>query len=257
MFYTINVHMGKIVTFFGGDSQVGVTMIAQSVSEVIGKANKSVLLILANSTFGNDFIKDNIEFSIDDIKTHINSNSLTEEDIENITVIYNGISILPGIKNIINLKFYGDDDLQQIVNLMRHRYDVIIIDGGCNVQYGLNISSLKYAESRYYIISQREKSIRRFNNVNEKILKPLGYKGKIIINSYLGNVGTYGKKEIEEILDEKVWFTVPAVDYGWMSEENKTTLLKNNKFADAINFIVKDIIGDTSVVNEKRMIFKW
>ncbi|MEF9921722.1 MAG: hypothetical protein RR313_07025 [Anaerovoracaceae bacterium] len=248
--------MKKIITFFGGDSQVGTTMIAQSVAEIIAKGGNRVALIMASSEYGLDYIDQNQDLSLDDLKTNITNNHLTVEDVKGIMFEHNDISIVPGIKNITTLKYYGEDDIEIMIKPLEKNYDFIIIDAGNNVQYGLSMSALKHSEKRYYVITQQEKSVRRFKNLQQSILGPLNWNGQIIINKYNGNMAFYSPKQIEEIFKTKKAFTISYIEYGWQAESDRSTLLKYPKFAEGIKQIVNDILGQGAEDVPKKTLFK-
>lgn len=248
--------MSKTSVFFGGDNQVGTTMLAQSVAELVGKKGEKTLLILASGQYGTDYISNKVNFSLDDIRSNLASNNLLSGDVRDIVMEYNGISVLPGIKNISTIKYYSEEDIDKIVNSIENDYDQIIIDGGCNVQYGLNISSLKYGKNRYYVVTQQEKCLRRFENICNTILKPLEYSGKLVINKYMNNMGFYNKKQIETKLSFNESIILGYVEYGWVAEQDKSTLLKYPKFHEGINNIVNDILDLTNDKPVKKFIFK-
>ncbi len=253
--------MNNIITFFGGDSQVGTSMISQSVGEILVKNNSKVLLILASCQYGNDYIKENIELSLDDIKFDNNAASMVRE-VEKIVYGYNNLDIMQGSNNLIAMRYYGEIELQKIIESVRNKYDFLLIDGGHNVQFGLTMASLKLSSMKYFVITQHEKSMRRFIYVRDTILNPLDYKGEIVINKYVNNVGFYNKSEISKIVGKDINHVIPYIEYGHSAEQEKNTLLKHPKFYDAVSTIVNDILGDgvkknEDIIHKKRGLFKW
>ena len=57
--------MKHVIGFFGGDSQVGTTMIAQSVAELLKERGKRVLLILGSGKYGGEFVHAGARSSLD------------------------------------------------------------------------------------------------------------------------------------------------------------------------------------------------
>lgn len=260
--------MERVFVFFGGDTQVGTTMIAQSVAEVLGKMGKSVLLVLAGSEYGTDYINANLDMSLDDIKSNIASNQLRVEDVKGIMYEHNDVMVLPGIKNITTIKYYSTDDMAILLSPLEKSYDCIIVDAGSNIQFGLTVSALKHAGRRYYVVTQQEKCLRRFKNLYETVLNPLGYGGKLIINKFNNNMAFYTQRQVEEVLGAGESqgsqgmtgigesMTVSYVEYGWQAEADRVTLLKYNKFAEGINQIAMDICGEKQVMPTKKALFK-
>ncbi|HKM28128.1 MAG TPA: hypothetical protein VJY37_00435 [Anaerovoracaceae bacterium] len=257
--------MERVFVFFGGDTQVGTTMIAQSVAEVLGKMGKSVLLVLAGSEYGTDYINANLDMSLDDIKSNIASNQLRVEDVKGIMYEHNDVMVLPGIKNITTIKYYSTDDMAILLSPLEKAYDYIIVDAGSNIQFGLTVSALKHAGRRYYVVTQQEKCLRRFKNLYETVLNPLGYCGKLIINKFNNNMAFYTQRQVEEVLGiidstghdafgESI--AVNYVEYGWQAEADRVTLLKYSRFAEGINQIAMDICGEKQVMPTKKALFK-
>ncbi|NLY81973.1 MAG: AAA family ATPase [Clostridiales bacterium] len=235
--------MDKVITCFGADFGVGTTMIAQSVSEKLSKEGKKVLLMLCSGNYGNDYVVTDEESSLDDIKANLVSGNLVKEDIEGIMIRTSGLDIIPGIRDITRIKYYVEDDLQKIISIVRNDYDYIVIDGGCNINYGIGISSLLIADRIYFIITQQEKSIRRFINQYYSVLYPMKIQGRLISNKYLAEHGNQGIVEIEAFIGKKPAITVEYVKEGWIAEIRKNTLLSDSKFRTGIEDIVSDITG--------------
>ena len=49
--------MEKVIGFFGGDHQVGATMVAQSFAEVLQQRGKKVLYLMGSGKFGVSAVK--------------------------------------------------------------------------------------------------------------------------------------------------------------------------------------------------------
>ncbi|MBK5253199.1 MAG: AAA family ATPase [Peptostreptococcaceae bacterium] len=235
--------MEKVITYFGTDSGVGTTMIAQSVSENLTKEGKKVLLMLCSGNYGNDYIITDEEASLDDIKANLISGYLGKEDIEGILIKINGLDIMPGIRDITRIKYYLEDDLDKIISVVRDDYDYIVIDGGCNINYGITVSSLLVADKIYFIITQQEKSIRRFINEYYSVLYPMKIEGRLISNKYVTDYGNHGISEIESFIGKEPAINVEYAKEGWIAEIRKTTLLSDAKFKAGIENIVSDITG--------------
>jgi MinD-like ATPase involved in chromosome partitioning or flagellar assembly len=241
--------MCEIISFFGGDTQVGTTMISQSVASSLGKKKKRVLLMLCSGNYGNDYLDNNTDYSIDDIKANLLSNNICKEDIDGILVRQDEYKILPGVKDITRVKYYREDDVGKITSVIKNDYDYIIIDAGSNVNYGINISALLEADKIFFIITQNEKTIKRFINTYYKVLNPLRIKGKIINNKYRDEFGG-NIFELKEILGKGNFINVNYSEEGFYAEIKHTTLLNDNKFRNGINEIIRDITGEVKVKNK-------
>ena len=154
------------------------------------------------------------------------------------------------------MKYYGIDYLETLIKILSKNYQYIILDAGNNIQYGLSVSALKYGEERYYILTQQEKSIRRFKNLMQSVLNLMEYSGKIIINKFNNNIAFYSQKQIEEIFQVKDSYVINYIEYGWQAELDRDTLLKYPKFAEGIKIIVNDILCEMPQDIIKKPLFK-
>lgn len=238
--------MKKIISFFGGDSNVGTTMIAQSVAEELAnKHNQRVLFIMASCKLGIDYIPDGSEASLDDIRVNITNRTIVENDVLGIIGSVNKLDYIPPIKGIETAIYYGIDDIGQLIEPIAKRYDYFVIDGGCDLNLGLNISALKYATEIYYVVTQSPKCIRRFNVLKKSILEPLGFEGSIIVNKHINNPVIYSFTQIKEILGAERNYKVQFVKDGIIAESESQTLVKlrHAAFESDIDLITGDILG--------------
>ncbi len=253
--------MCKVITFFGGDSQVGTSMIAQSVGETLARNNYKTLLLLASCQYGNDYIKENIELSFDDIRFDNETLSL-QYNIERAIYDYNKLDIIQCSNNMIAIRYYGEVELKKVLDSVESKYEYILIDGGHNIQFGLTMASLKLSSMKYFVINQYEKCLRRFINTLDTILNPLDYKGKIIVNKYTNSATLYNQNELLKMIGCDIEYLIPYIEYGYSAEQDKSTLLNNAKFSESISNIVSDILEssmkNTNNISKKRKgIFKW
>ena len=242
--------MCNIISFFGGDTQVGTTMISQSVALSLGKSKKKVLLMLCSGNYGNDFMSLSSEYSLDDIKVNLSSNNICKEDVDGILLNQGEFKVLPGVKDITRVKYYREDDVGKITSVIKSDYDYIIIDAGSNVNYGINISSLLEADKVYFIVTQQEKSIRRFVNTYYKVLYPLNITGKVINNKFREEYGNNSLLELEEVIGRGDFININYSHDSWMAEIKHSTLLNDNKFKNGIMEIICDITGEYAKRNK-------
>lgn len=234
--------MSKIITFFGGDTQVGTTMIAQSVAEILAnKYDKKVLLILASSNIGIDYMNKETDKNFDDIRLNLFENTLTKAEVQDTICTYGKIDFIPPITDTTTIKYYSINTINTIRNLMEDDYELFIVDGGSNLNNPLSISSLKDADERYYVVTQSYKCLNRYLYINRKILSPLNYTGDVIVNRYVNQSFAYNIKDILNILEKEEVLSIAMSNDGNLAEATNDTLISDNVFLRDINKLVDKI----------------
>lgn len=246
--------MENVIGFISGDAGCGTTMISQSVAECLRSSGKRVLLIMASGNFGDDFFINKENCSIDNIKAGIINGNLSYRELEEQFVNLEGLKILPGVINQYTTGYYPENAIKNIVELCNENFDYIILDIGNSFQKGLCISALSAAEKKYTVITQQEKTIRRYMNVSEKVLVPLNVKSSLIVNKNIKNIAFCSGKELAKIFKSESIFLVPYIEYGWQAEIERHTLLDFTKFSKAILNIAEDITSEKRERNGKRIL---
>ena len=239
----------NVITYFGADSALGVTMLAQSVANVLAENKHKVLLILASSNPLFDYFDPKMKFtrSIDELRPSLRSGKITKDDVLNICITHKNLTILPPIKDLTLIRYYKENDLERIINSINNCFEYVIIDGGSNIQYPLSISSLLCAKKLYVVISQQEKTLNRFKLLSETVLKPLDLEYEVIVNKYNEDSRTYNIKHIQSITKQEDIITIPYCENGWEAEFNKETLIKYPKYRESIRSSVQDIVSTYKV----------
>lgn len=232
--------MKKIIGFFGGDSQVGTTMIAQSIAECLKGCDKQVLFIKGSGKYGEEFMNGDGRYSLDDIKANIISGKVSYEDIEQIIEEYKGISVIPSVRNPFTSKYYPENTYEVMLASITDDFDYIVIDGGDNANLGLMISALNISDSRYFITTQQSKSVHRMLQMKRNITEPLGFDGRLIINKYIKDPALFMKRDIETLCELQEAAVVPYLEYGWQMEMEGRSLMHFHKFARAIQTIASE-----------------
>ncbi len=239
----------KIVTLIGGDSQVGTTMIAQSLGESLGNYGKRVLLLFASGNFGMDYVRQG-NGTIDDINTkegEKNGNTFVKEAIEH----NERISYISGIKRVQDLPFYPIDFVGKVAKDVEEEFDFMIVDGGSNINSPLTISALAFAETRYIVLTQQEKTIRRYRNIRDVLLAPKDLRGEILLNKYKEEEGLYTKEHVEFLLAEDVRVGFSYREEGWEKECEKETLMTNEIFAQEM-CALRDLVLKSEMSNKMK-----
>lgn len=229
--------MKKIIGFFGGDSQCGTTMLAQSSAELLRERNQKVLLILGSGKCGNEFLNIGSRHSIDDLKAEVRSGKVPEEDFRQALEEVKGIWVLPAVRNSLNAKYFPENTYEVMLKSLQNDFDYVVIDGGDNANIGLTISALNVADERFFVTTQQSKSVSRLILLQKNILTPLSFDGRLIINKYIRDPALLLKKEVTALCNiEEACnvLTVPYVEYGWQAEMEGRSLLHFKKFYKSV-----------------------
>lgn len=229
--------MNKIIGFFGGDSQVGTTMLAQSFAEVMGRRGKQVLLILGSGKFGAEFAGLGNRRSLDDLKAAVRSGRVEAADLQQAIETVCGISILPPVRNPLTAKYFPENTYEVLLAEICAQYDYVVIDGGDDANLGLMVSALNICDKRFFVTTQQTKSLHRFLLFQKNILEPLGAEGMLIVNKYLREPALFLKRDIVSLTGRKEVMTVPYIEYGWQAEMEGKTLLSFNRFEKAVTAV--------------------
>ena len=239
--------MKHVIGFFGGDSQVGTTMIAQSVAELLKERGKRVLLIRGSGKYGGEFAHAGARSSLDDLKAGIRSGKISEDDLDQVIEEVKGIWVLPSVRNPMSVRYFPENTYEVMLASAGEEFDYIVIDGGEDANSGLMISALNISDDRFFITTQQSKSVHRFLLLQKNVLEPLQLQGQLIINKYVADPALFLKQDVLSLCGREAAFTVPYIEYGWQAEMEGRTLLHFSRFAKALGNI-----ADIFVPVEKR-----
>lgn len=241
--------MKKIIGFFGGDSQVGTTMVSQSIAECLKNCGKQVLFIKGSGKYGDEFMNGDGRYSLDDIKANIISGKVSYEDIEQVITNSKGVFVIPSVRNPFTSKYYPENTYEVMLASVEDSFDYIVIDAGSDANLGLMISALNVSDCRYFVTTQQSKAIHRLIQMKKNITQPLGLDGHLIINKYMKDPALFLKKDIETLSEMENASVIPYLEYGWQMEMEGRTLMHFHKFAKSIERIVGDF--EVAPIKEK------
>ena len=167
----------EIISVFGGDNNVGTSIAAQTIAEVLASGGENILFIDASDSLFDGYTGKTFDcYGIDQIGETVNP-------LQAVTRLnsYDAILGIRGLKR----RDYPDDFFNEIFRYA-DGYSRVIIDAGSDPRGKLNILALKTAEKRIFIVRQNPKCIDKFKLAAENILIPEGvYQQKdiVIINA--------------------------------------------------------------------------
>lgn len=231
--------MKKKIGFFGGDSQIGTTMLAQSFAEELAEKGLRVLLIFGSGKAGDMYVNLSQDKSIDDLKASIRSGKVEREEFFQTLEHKKTLWMLPSVRNPFVAKYYPENTYEVLMESVEDYFDYVVFDGGSDVNLGLWISALNICQERYFVTTQQAKSVIRFKLYQKQILEPLQVDGMLIINKYMKDPALYLKSDILRILGRQEALLVPYIEYGWQAEMEGKTLLEHKRFERALASLVE------------------
>ena len=243
--------MEDVIGFFGGDCQMGTTMIAWSFAERLSNHEKKVLLLLGSGNEDRLYDADENDHSIDNLKAMIRSGHVEKEDLFQHIERRKSLWILPGTKNSLSAEYFPGNTFQILLENVKEAFDFVVIDGGSNLRMGLTISALDVSDTRFFVVTQQAKTMHRYIRNQERLLQPLGMMGKVIINQYRKDPALFLKKDMCRRLGTDDTMVIPYVEEGWQMEMEQKNLLGNLHFCRAIDCLVNPFVG------EEKKVFGW
>lgn len=230
------------VTFFGADSKVGTTMTAQSVAENLAQnTNAKIGLLMLHGYRGTEYVKDdNISLGLDNLKVKLINNILTKEELMANCIQKDNLYILPGINNILDVRQYHPEHIEELINLAAQCFNIVIIDAGSckglDFSAGITISGLNLARHIYFVTTQQNLPYDLFDKNKNQILDLLQIKTEsfyLVVNKYFKTDGILTPDQLAKQYNMTLASYIPNMDYrGWECEFNNSTLLSTNKEYD-------------------------
>ena len=245
--------MKNIIGFFGGDSQVGTTMIATSVAECLSQRNRRVLLVCGSGKFGDGFVHLSGKHSLDDLKAGIISGKVGEEDLMQTLEECRGLWVLPPVRNPLAAKYFPENTHQILLAALDEKFDYVVIDGGDDANLGLTISALNLCHSRFFVVTQQNKGLQRYVQLQKNVLEPLGLSGDLVVNKYQRDPSLFRIQEILTLCRADDAFRIPYVEYGWQAEMEGRTLCRFHRFHKAVQVIAERFEPE----EERRRPWEW
>lgn len=244
----------NIFTFFGTDSKIGTTSIAQSVAINLSKRhkNRSVIMLFLDGQSGFDWVDNSFDKAcLSDIKVALKNKFLTASDLKR--NCYQHTANLFMLKGEISMEenvYYHQNDINALINLCRDNFDFVIIDAGntMNLPLRMTYSALINSENRILISDQMPKSYEMFTKGKNQVLEILQISDFkiLILNKYMKNGILPKKDELAERYQIPVIGVLPYLDFFYQAA------MERDVMAFEVEKTYKETILDVTKYIEKK-----
>ena len=241
----------NIITFFGADSKVGTSMIAQSVAEKLSENQEiKVLLAILDGSPGMDYIqKYEASLSIDTVRAKVVNHILSDNELIDACTESDNLYILQGTQSLLYRKYYHPEHIEALLLQLANIFDIVVVDGGSNVELGMTIGALNSSRHKFLIVTQQSTCLRHYKQIKSQILSELEIKDFcMIINKYISNGQLYDKNQLSDEYEAPHICSVPYSEFNLQAEIEKRTIHRYQesdyiKAIDEITTIIEDSLG--------------
>ena len=253
----------KVISIFSSVSNIGTTSTTLSIGRALARyAPINVAVISLNAwDDGSDSIRDFKGSYLNEMKTQLANETFEPQYKGNfnedpfIKAFHTikrpdsegAVYFLAGNRNIKLERMYTVEEVNYLIELAKERFDIVLLDSGSHFDNALIYQSLKHSDMKLLIINQQRKAIKKFNEIYNSILFPLGIEKShllLVINSLREDPGYPTAKELYQELSISHLSSIPFMDYIGIQSEAIGTLLydyQNDEYNDSIERIARAV----------------
>ncbi|MEI5996892.1 AAA family ATPase [Paraburkholderia bengalensis] len=202
---------GRVISFISCKGGSGTSFLAANLAFAASTAGKRALLIDLNQQFGEAaFLVSEVTppATLADVSAQIERLDPAFLDAC-LTHISDGFDVLAGAPDPAKAKEIKPEHLQRILNLVRHRYDLVIFDIGQSIS-NVSIAALDQSDCIFPVLQLSLPYLRGGRRLLD-IFRSLGYRGdkvRVLVNRY-EKKGPVGLPELEKALGLRVATVIP------------------------------------------------
>lgn len=225
----------NIFLFLGSENKDGTSSLALSTAEILATySNRKVFYITANEKTNGTFLEINYK-TIDRIRSQLSSRLYEADDFNDIleeTIKKGNLYILPGPKDMLQIRDYEVEDIVYLLDLASKQKDFItIVDAGSNLDNPLTIAALQNIKNKFLVATPYESSKKSFEQKATQVFQKIGLKSNdfmLILNKYID--GEFeDKAKLSEIYKAPLAVVVPYYEYWWKSECDRKLIYHYDK----------------------------
>ncbi|MCM3032961.1 MULTISPECIES: hypothetical protein [Bacilli] len=250
----------NVVSFFSVVPNIGTTSTTLSVAKAIASKTQAKVGVLVLNAW--DDGTDQLEYKgnyLDDIKSKLQNHMFSknskgeQEFLTNFHMeIKERLYILGGNRNTRMQRLYTKDEIYYLIELSKEAFDIVLIDAGSHFDNAGMVQSLKESDMKFLIVNQQRKCLKKFQEVNEDILYPLGFKKSdflMIVNQYREQMLLPTSKDIFHEINVPLITTIEELKNGLTAEVNQKTLYEFNdiSYNESIDSLLRTISANCSI----------
>ncbi|MGG4145698.1 AAA family ATPase [Paenibacillus algorifonticola] len=149
-----DVYQGKVIAFLGTLGQVGVTTTVLGLAEQLAGTTTAKIGVLSFNAFtpGDQYVAYKGSL-LNQLHTQIHV--LTPEELESHMHAFPKFHYLAGNADLTKRYRYSADAIEHLIAAARSRFDIVMIDAGCNPDNNLCLQALMQADMRVVVTTQQ------------------------------------------------------------------------------------------------------
>lgn len=240
--------MGNIHVFHGVDSKSGTTMISQSVAEFLAKNLRSakVILLSLHGRPGTEYV-DRVGETLEGLKLHLGNEMLNVEKLMENCRRKENLYQIGGVFSLDQVRAFTPDMCVYLLESIAPFFDLVIVDGGNDLDNPLTLGAFSTTKNIYCVISQQESMLNRYD-LMQPYYKKIGIEfSAYILNKFLSSDPRTVAYVEKRLATKSAVIKVDWSDYERMAETEKKTFLNwgDNKFAKSIHKVANKVLLDS------------
>ncbi len=250
----------NVFTFYGADSKVGTTMVAQSVAEFIAENTElKVLTIFLSGKSSDYYVNVTNPPTLDILKTKLFSEILSDTEVmHNCVKVKDNLYMLFGISMFLERRQYEPKHIETLFKIIKSNFDCVIVDAGSYVELGCTLGAIHETNHRYLVTNTSLNTLNDYTDLRQQVLNRLKVdSAKLVINKY-GENEVYSGDELSKLYCSEFLCNIPLIENSLACEYEKKTLLsfEDKEYNTAIEIIINDILGYLNVKYERTYVEK-
>ena len=235
----------KVIGFFSGSGETGTTMTALSFAEELAETGRRTLFIYGSGKKGNLYSTVENMKGLDCIRAELLCGVPEREEIEEILNKQGKLYIIGGTDSSYEARLFPLETFEGILPVLEMLgFEFVIIDGGNRFELAMTVSAINVSDEIFFVLTQQMKSVLRFKDTDEKVLRPLGLKLRIVLNRYKRDIALLSASDIENITGRKVQFTIGEMSSSWQKEVQGKTLRDRRKYRKEVKQIAEKVLSE-------------
>ena len=239
----------RVISFFSPVAASGTTSTVLSVAMSLqNHTDLRIGVLLLNALDeGSDYVEKSFSY-LDELKPLLAGEGLdrSEDFLSKFTRVGKQLFILHGNRNRRIERHYHPKEIEYLMYLATEEFDLVLVDGGSHFDNALSAVSVTRQDRMYMIVNQSPKTVRRYHQLNEQILQPLGIDQdtiNFVVNGYQDKTYILPVKQIAQEMNAKQYSLIPYFDKAILAEiENKVLYeVADVKYREAVDGIAEGI----------------